>query len=1022
MSDHKEVGLAKEAKDIKKPFHEMVAEQLIEQLRAGTAPWQRPWVAGEPRSAVPLNPVTGKRYKGINAIFLMSQGRSDARWMTYKQAASVDAQVRKGERGTPIQYWKFSEEHNKLDEQGRPVLDAQGEPVKVTVMLERPRVFFATVFNAEQIDGLPVQAVVQPTWDPLERSEALLKASGAVIRHGESNRAYYRSSTDSIHLPDPGQFPSADRYYATALHELGHWSGHESRLGRDLANPFGSEAYAREELRAEIASMILGDELGIGHDPGQHASYVASWIQVLQDDPLEVFRAAADAEKIHDFVLAFEQQLQQAPQPVIQGAETGDSAAVTNITATTNGAQPLPLTREQALQRWESLLDRNTNGFSPSDPARAQGLADAGATPQRLENFWDEVRHLSWTHQWGQSPWESAASVAASLQTRAQGPSFVHAGGDVVDLFLQAVQAIQTQQPDTPMTERTEISSTAPVDKATAALALLEDADMRARVDRASRETGREAEIHAQEEAQKRSIIATDRTPLQVPFKEKDEAKALGARWDRQAQTWYAPPGRDLSVFARWTPAAAATTPANSQTNAPINTTTHATNNTPTEAGSGDTVLSKDLAQETARVYLAVPYHERNAAKAVGARWDKVAKSWYVSAEVDPARIDHWLPDKVALQQAPALSPREEFGQALRAMGCVVTGEHPIMDGQKHRIAVNDDKPSEKAGFYVGYLDGHPAGYIKNNRSGEEMTWRASGQRLNDTERAQMQAQVAQRAADREVEVQQQHLEASVRVQGQWEGFTKPEQPTAYLLAKGLQTLQVNGVDLLNGVRTDTDSGTTCIRVHDANDQQWSTQYIQADGTKRFAKGARKEGCFHALGGMAALAQAPVLLIAEGYATAASLAQASGHATVAAFDAGNLEAVAKALQGRFADKPVVIAGDDDRVQELSRGRNPGRNKAEEAAQAVAGHAVIPIFAPGEQAREPKRFSDFNDMAQHSQLGLEGVRRQISVAVLQAAQQQERRQQAKALEQSQAHSMEPTKQQRVHSARRSMKVG
>ncbi|MBW9878691.1 DNA primase, partial [Escherichia coli] len=145
-------------------------------------------------------------------------------------------------------------------------------------------------------------------WNSIERAESILEASGAKISHDQVDRAFYRMSTDSIHLPQQASFPSADRYYATALHELSHWTGHASRLDRDLSHPFGSEGYAREELRAEIASMIIGDELGIGHDPSQHVAYVKSWIKALQDDPLEIFRAAADAEKIQGFVLGLEQQ------------------------------------------------------------------------------------------------------------------------------------------------------------------------------------------------------------------------------------------------------------------------------------------------------------------------------------------------------------------------------------------------------------------------------------------------------------------------------------------------------------------------------------------------------------------------------------------------------------------------------------------------------------------------------------------------------------------------------------------
>ncbi|MGZ8884910.1 MAG: zincin-like metallopeptidase domain-containing protein, partial [Halobacteriota archaeon] len=296
----------------KKLYHEVIAEKLIEQIKQGTAPWQRPWQPGEPGAFTPMNPTTGKRYRGINAIQLMSEGRTDQRWMTYKQAEAVGGQVRQGEKGTPIQYWKFAEEQPLTDEFGKPRFNEQGEKLTLSVKLERPRVFYATVFNAEQIEGLsPLQPRKEQEWSAIDRAEHILQASGAVIKHSEHDKAFYRPATDSIHLPDKNQFQSADYYYATALHELGHWTGHSSRLDRDLIHPFGSEGYSKEELRAEIASMLLGDELGIGHDPAQHVAYVASWVSVLQNDPLDIFRAAADAEKIQGYVLGLEQQYLQ---------------------------------------------------------------------------------------------------------------------------------------------------------------------------------------------------------------------------------------------------------------------------------------------------------------------------------------------------------------------------------------------------------------------------------------------------------------------------------------------------------------------------------------------------------------------------------------------------------------------------------------------------------------------------------------------------------------------------------------
>ena len=255
--------------------------------------------------------------------------------MTYKQAQSVKAQLRKGEKGTLVQYWKFNDRVPVKDERGKPVRDGDGNKVYRTVQLDKPKVFSASVFNAEQIDGLPPLEIKSPDWDRHERAEAVLTVSGADIRHDQADRAFYRPATDRIHLPPRDSFKSADSYYATALHDLGHHSGHPCRLDRDLAHPFGSVGYAKEELRAEIASLMIGDELGIGHDPGQHAAYVKSWIQVLKEDPKEILRASRDADKIAGYVLGLEKErmpanverLPQVERPTAPEEVSGNNSA-----------------------------------------------------------------------------------------------------------------------------------------------------------------------------------------------------------------------------------------------------------------------------------------------------------------------------------------------------------------------------------------------------------------------------------------------------------------------------------------------------------------------------------------------------------------------------------------------------------------------------------------------------------------------------------------------------------------------
>lgn len=296
----------------KKALHAEVAEKLIEALKAGTAPWQKPWNSkGLPAFQLPYNAVTGNRYQGINTLSLIMSGRNDPRWMTFKQADDNGWQVQKGSKSTAIQYIKLYEQRTKRDEQGKIVKDDKGNPVKVTVKLNRPIITGAAVFNAEQINGIP--ELVMPDmsmlgWEPLQRAEQLIKNSGADIQHIAGNRAFYSPFKDSITLPLKHQFDEPGKYYATALHELGHWTGHQSRLDRKLVNSFGTEEYAREELRAEIASLLIGDELPIGHDPSQHTAYVDSWISILQDHPFEIHNAAADAEKIYTYLLDLERK------------------------------------------------------------------------------------------------------------------------------------------------------------------------------------------------------------------------------------------------------------------------------------------------------------------------------------------------------------------------------------------------------------------------------------------------------------------------------------------------------------------------------------------------------------------------------------------------------------------------------------------------------------------------------------------------------------------------------------------
>ena len=383
--------------------------------------------------------------------------------------------------------------------------------------------------------------------------------------------------------------------------------------------------------------------------------------------------------------------------------------------------------------------------------------------------------------------------------------------------------------------------------------------------------------------------------------------------------------------------------------------------------------VSMSQVRDSERVYLAVSYNERDAARAAGAKWDSIAKSWYAGPQADMEQLKRWLPENVKNEQLPAMTPREEFAEALRSVGCIVEGEHPLMDGAAHRIRTEGDRAGASSGFYVAYMDGRPAGYVKNNRTGEEVRWKTQGAFISQQDKAAFQAECARKQQERAKELLLEHEKTAERVAGQL-SWMKQDVPTPYLDRKGLAPRR--------GVFLATDGKTTCIPAVDADGKLWSMQYIQEDGTKRFAKNSRKEGCFHPVGGMDALRTAPAIVIAEGYATAGSISDAIGHATVAAFDSGNLMAVATALKDKYPDKAVIIAGDDD-LHLLNHPKvraNPGREKAEKAAQAVGGKAVFPVFAPGEREKDMAGFTDFNDLGQKSTLGMAAVARQLKPAI------------------------------------------
>ena len=289
----------------RRDHYQEVTDRIIEALEDGVMPWRRPWnpdLAGV--DAMPRNATTRRRYHGINVLMLalspFAWSTGDNRWCSYKQAAERGWQVRKGERGTTVFFFK------RLAVKDGAVtgeLVGGGNPEDRFIPMLRAY----TVFNGSQIDGIP--PVIAPTplevsWRRPEAVETIVRNSGVRVRVG-GGQPFYSPSSDHIQMPPHETFDSPEGYAATMLHELGHATGAEHRLNRDMTARFGTPAYAAEELRVEIAAAMMCAELGLPCDIQSYAGYVQDWLGKLRQDKREIFRAAAAAQRIADYCLAF---------------------------------------------------------------------------------------------------------------------------------------------------------------------------------------------------------------------------------------------------------------------------------------------------------------------------------------------------------------------------------------------------------------------------------------------------------------------------------------------------------------------------------------------------------------------------------------------------------------------------------------------------------------------------------------------------------------------------------------------
>ncbi len=860
---------------VKENKSQKMAQEIIESLENGTAPWIKPWTPEQ--SAVPHNPVTGTRYKGINFLYLSMQGKPDPRWVTFRQAQKNGWQIKRGSKGRTVQFWQF--------EKDQKTINAKGETVTQRVKLERPLLRHYYVFNASDVEGIPELAPKSNNeWERHDLAENILQRSGAAINHIKGDKAAYYPLTDSITLPERDQFGTPDKYYATALHELGHWTGHESRLNRPLSSVFGSHDYAREELRAEMASYMVGMQLGIGHDPGQHIAYINNWVKDLKDHPTEIFKACANAEKIQSYILDFGQEHNQEQtmsnkkshyiitddsfvgltheRDFAADVQAGEAARFDNPSAALQAALAAKQTHAERLEGSELYIYR----VDPPDDLQRDPVLTTG-TPLEMRHIWHKNIGGEFPENILQDEVRAMPGMPESQANELTGKRFISfAAGPVLDsvgnINLDLQQALQ---------RGTTVG-----------------------------------------------VLRFENT-LEKRFADREE---ITQREIKQAKA----SGYDGIVFVRdGRPVTAIAT-------------------TEKQLLPGMYQAAKGLEKH----YLAVPFADKDKAKQHGALWDKKEKSWYFPDGLNDTQFARWWPGQST--SITADNPHQQFAEVILEMGGQLPNATPEMDGKLHRIPETGGKPGNKNIAYIGYLDGVPAGWVKNFR-GTERKWKMSGVVLTDEDRARLRKEGQEKKAQREKERQEIYTQKAKESKGITDKLSPATGNEKYFVDKG--------ININPNVKIDP-QGNIVVPMFDIDGKQWSHQTLQRNGFKQIFKDSRILGTFALVGTESVQAlKGNDIFIAEGYSTAATIHAATGKPVVAAATSNNLKTVATALHDRYPDQDIYIMADDDQHL-ITQGKiNAGQVKAKEAAEAVNGHVISPSF--GNETVDKSR-TDFNDMA------------------------------------------------------------
>ena len=879
-------------KNAEQRFTDDFISEIIEAVRNNTAPWQQSWPSG---LIAPYNAVKGNTYSGRNAVRLFFQGLrrgyTDPRWATAHQIKEMQGHIRKGEKGTGILYYGQ-----------RIVIEDDGTEKMLGVV----RHYY--VFNIEQTN-LPVlqrEALREVTPD-LPAFAELLTIHNPRMAPGEP---MYDPNTDTIRMLDKGAFTNDGEYYSAFFHEMGHWTGHESRLNRDLTHPFGTPGYAREELVAELSSFMLSLEHGLPFSPKQSHAYLQGWAertgQELEDALRQGFKDATAAKNFIDAPLRERQQEREQQVELATPLTSRDEA-------------------ETAPEKGRAVQTETTQEYQPKhgDVVRTYYTRTGKIGAEvRISISHHETRPICYHYigKWGAASGvtpEELSKEDAKWRTTRRGITIVD-GPAAAIAFGNASLTITANEKNT---ERKVSSATTAAEQSAATAA--PEAEQAAPAAEQSAEAAAPEVEQAAPAAHKPDVRETSATTM--------TSKTSKSADDAVVQAYVAE--RFDKLFRR--------------------------------AYDEQAMVAEVM--ETRRVYLAVSWDERHEAKALGAKWDKKNSCWY-------ALNKSLLPPLQKFNRQPGDYQRAGSGDSLedlRAMAASMGLDVERFDTTPnvwHRVPVEGRRTTIDGAYKIWRnADGVTGATVKNLVTGETRTWSDRGARRDPV------PDIVQRAAqlNREEQIQaQDQVRAQLNImRGQDALAAYKMLPDArgdepYFARKhmtsshGIKRLEDGTmvIPLINGERV----GAWADTPKDRYIGLVSLQTIAPDGTKMLMKQAAKSGAYFPIGSPAARAVPTHIVLAEGIATAEAAHQilAGGDRrvlAVAAIDAGNLVHVASTLQHMFPAAKKIIAVDNDLGTEQKHGKNSGIV----AARAVAAkHPEYTLAIP-----EPidGKNTDWNDV-------------------------------------------------------------